>query len=72
MIMFDFFSTVQVFVVSLAEPRLPLQIEDASRPETDEVWLKHYGYFVDFHCLVLMKISEGAFFSNFHLEQVQF
>ncbi|XP_068716232.1 aspartate--tRNA ligase, cytoplasmic-like [Montipora foliosa] len=26
----------KVFVVSLAEPRLPLQIEDASRPETDE------------------------------------
>jgi len=24
-------------VVSLAEPRLPLQIDDASRPETDEV-----------------------------------
>lgn len=23
--------------MSLAEPRLPLQIEDASRPETDEV-----------------------------------
>ena len=28
---------LQIFVVSLAEPRLPLQIDDASRPETDEV-----------------------------------
>ncbi|XP_022804646.1 aspartate--tRNA ligase, cytoplasmic-like [Stylophora pistillata] len=27
---------LQIFVVSLAEPRLPLQIDDASRPETDE------------------------------------
>ncbi|XP_029208125.2 aspartate--tRNA ligase, cytoplasmic-like [Acropora millepora] len=26
----------KIFVVSLAEPRLPLQIDDASRPETDE------------------------------------
>ena len=34
---------IQIFVVSLAEPRLPLQIDDASRPETDEVccWLGH-------------------------------
>lgn len=27
----------QIFVVSKSDPRLPLQIEDASRPETDEV-----------------------------------
>ena len=27
----------QIFVVSMAVPRLPLQIEDASRPETEEV-----------------------------------
>ena len=26
----------KIFEVSLAEPRLPLQIDDASRPETDE------------------------------------
>ncbi|CAH3145500.1 unnamed protein product [Porites lobata] len=29
-------SVDKIFVVSLAEPRLPLQIEDASRPETDD------------------------------------
>ncbi|XP_020616367.1 aspartate--tRNA ligase, cytoplasmic-like [Orbicella faveolata] len=29
-------SVDKIFVVSLAEPRLPLQIDDASRPETDE------------------------------------
>ena len=33
----DFIIFSQIFVVSLAEPRLPLQIEDASRPETDDV-----------------------------------
>lgn len=31
----------EVWVVSLAEPRLPLQIDDASRPVTDEVKLKN-------------------------------
>jgi len=33
-----------VFVVSKSDPRLPLQIEDASRPETDEV--------INFNCLI--------------------
>ena len=33
-------------MVSLAEPRLPLQIDDASRPETDEVSALHLFSFV--------------------------
>lgn len=28
---------LQIFVISMAVARLPLQIEDASRPETEEV-----------------------------------
>lgn len=31
------FSCYQVWVVSAAEPRLPLQIEDASRPDSADV-----------------------------------
>lgn len=30
----------QIWVVSAAAPQLPLQIEDASRPEKADVWLR--------------------------------
>jgi len=34
-------SVSKLFVVSMSEPRLPLQIEDASRPESDDTELAH-------------------------------
>lgn len=30
-------SVLEIYVVSAAKPQLPLQIEDASRPEKDDV-----------------------------------
>lgn len=35
LMLFLFLSQFQIYVISLAEPRLPLQLEDAVRPEVE-------------------------------------
>lgn len=53
-----YFLLLQLFVVSMSEPRLPLQIEDASRPETDEVF-KHIVFVIhpSFHPSIHISLS---------------
>lgn len=50
LMLFLFLSQFQIYVISLAEPRLPLQLDDAVRPEVEgeEVKLCILRYF---YCL---------------------
>lgn len=51
-------SHFQIYVISVAEPRLPLQLDDAIRPEVEgeEVklyFLKHYAFYLCLVCKTL-------------------
>lgn len=52
--MFLVISHFQIYVISLAEPRLPLQLDDAIRPEVegDEVEIMLLKYYASSICLV--------------------
>lgn len=43
MFCFVFLSSFQIFVVSQAEPRLPLQLDDAVRPEVEGEEVRGHG-----------------------------
>lgn len=47
-------SHFQIYVISLAEPRLPLQLDDAVRPEVEgeEVKITFLKYFASSVCLI--------------------
>ncbi|XP_031564101.1 aspartate--tRNA ligase, cytoplasmic-like [Actinia tenebrosa] len=56
-------SVEKLFVVSLSEPRLPLQIEDASRPDTDELAHVNQDTRLDNRIIDLRTIPNQAIFS---------
>ncbi|EDO42231.1 predicted protein [Nematostella vectensis] len=53
----------KLFVISLSEPRLPLQIEDASRPETDELAHVNQDTRLDNRIIDLRTVPNQAIFS---------
>lgn len=52
-------SHFQIYVISLAEPRLPLQLDDAVRPEVDgeEVKIMLLRYWTSSVCLVFKTLK---------------
>lgn len=53
-VIFLIISHFQIYVISLAEPRLPLQLDDAIRPEVEgeEVKIMLLKYYASSVCLV--------------------
>lgn len=47
----------QIFVVSQAEPRLPLQLDDAVRPDTEGEEVRGYGWQPFFFLFFLMILT---------------
>lgn len=43
-VIFLVISLFQIYVISLAEPRLPLQLEDAIRPEVEGEEVKNHAF----------------------------
>lgn len=59
LMLFLFLSQFQIYVISLAEPRLPLQLDDAVRPEVEGEEVKTLRPWIPFIVFVIKQKQEN-------------